>query len=307
MDKNTVLTVDVPGLLGNDSDPDGDTITPVIVGAPTHGVLNLNSDGSLTCSPDIGFIGTEVFTYRAQDNVGALSNLATVRITVTGSNNQVVVNLITDPWDSTKTALRIIGTDAADNIQLLRIGNTGAKFRVTVNGVAYGDFEPTGHVMVYGLGGNDLFDMTSSITTPMIIIGGDGDDVMTAGDGAAILLGGAGKDTLNASKGRSILIGGDGEDKIVGGQDDDIVIGDITQDQINLSRLVSILETWNRLDKTYTQRIALLGGPTGISGLTLQGDNASDSVNGNNGSDWFFIGSSDRITGKSGSEVTTEV
>src|SRR4030095_1115810 len=134
--KNESLTLSMAELLANDIDPDGDTIVSTVFGEPAHGVLTFNKDGSLVYTPDIGFVGTDVFTYQIEDNLGALSNTATVRITVTGSNDQVLVSLITDPWDSAKTALRVIGTDQNDTIQFTQQGNGLVGFRVTVNNVS---------------------------------------------------------------------------------------------------------------------------------------------------------------------------
>ena len=72
-------------VLANDSDPDG-TIDPtslVIVGAPQHGQLAVDpTTGFLQFTPAFNFIGTDTFTYRVRDNQGALSNVATVTITV---------------------------------------------------------------------------------------------------------------------------------------------------------------------------------------------------------------------------------
>jgi VCBS repeat-containing protein len=73
------LSVAAPGVLGNDSDPDGDSLTAVLASGPSHGSLTLNGDGSFTYTPDTTFTGTEVFTYRASDGVG--DSLATVTIT----------------------------------------------------------------------------------------------------------------------------------------------------------------------------------------------------------------------------------
>ena len=46
--KNTTLNVAAPGVLHNDSDPDGDPITAVKVTNPSHGVVTLASDGSFS-------------------------------------------------------------------------------------------------------------------------------------------------------------------------------------------------------------------------------------------------------------------
>ena len=46
--EDTVLTVAAPGVLGNDSDPEGNPITAQLVTGPTRGTLTLNANGSFT-------------------------------------------------------------------------------------------------------------------------------------------------------------------------------------------------------------------------------------------------------------------
>jgi len=87
-DEETELVVAAPGVLENDFDVDGDDLVAVLVSAPVHGVLNLNSDGSFTYLPDPDFTGQDLFTYLADD--GELSGLATVRINVGGVNDAPV-------------------------------------------------------------------------------------------------------------------------------------------------------------------------------------------------------------------------
>ena len=67
-------------MLANDTDPDGNPLTAVVVTGPAHGTLTLNSDGSFTYTPTSSFVGSDTFTYSAID--GTLnSTLATVTIT----------------------------------------------------------------------------------------------------------------------------------------------------------------------------------------------------------------------------------
>src|SRR5262249_49927830 len=73
-----------PGVLGNDSDPDGDALTAVLANGPANGTLTLNADGSFTYTPNAGFAGSDSFTYRANDGA-ASSSPATVNITVTSA------------------------------------------------------------------------------------------------------------------------------------------------------------------------------------------------------------------------------
>lgn len=81
--EDTTLTVAAAGVLGNDSDADGDTITALLDTAPAHGTLTtLNTDGSFVYEPGPDFNGTDSFKYVVDDDV-ALSEAATVTINVT--------------------------------------------------------------------------------------------------------------------------------------------------------------------------------------------------------------------------------
>jgi len=90
VNEDTTLTVpELGGLLTNDTDEDGDTLTAGIVTLPQHGTLTLNSDGSFTYTPNANFNGSDSFEYRATDGT-ANSNTATVQITVTPVNDAPV-------------------------------------------------------------------------------------------------------------------------------------------------------------------------------------------------------------------------
>src|SRR5262249_25072332 len=66
--KGNTLTVDaLTGVLANDSDANEDDLTAVNASDPAHGTLTLNLDGSFTYTPDVGFSGTDTFTYQAND------------------------------------------------------------------------------------------------------------------------------------------------------------------------------------------------------------------------------------------------
>jgi len=67
VNEDTTLTVNAPGVLGNDSDVDGNSLSAVPVSGPSHGTLTLNGDGSFSYSPAANFNGTDSFTYKAND------------------------------------------------------------------------------------------------------------------------------------------------------------------------------------------------------------------------------------------------
>jgi N-acetylneuraminic acid mutarotase len=64
---DTTLNEPTPGVLRNDSDADGDSLTATPVGSPQHGTVDLDPDGSFVYTPVAGFSGTDQFSYRAED------------------------------------------------------------------------------------------------------------------------------------------------------------------------------------------------------------------------------------------------
>jgi len=76
------LDVAAPGVLGNDSDPDGDALAAELVTEPSHAAdFALHGDGSFTYTPRAGFSGSDSFTYRPDDG-SALGNPAFVTLAV---------------------------------------------------------------------------------------------------------------------------------------------------------------------------------------------------------------------------------
>ena len=89
VDEDTVRLVSAPGVLGNDTDADGDALTAVLVNGPSHGSLKLNVDGSFTYEPAGNYHGPDSFAYRATDGI-AESSVATVAIAVSSVNDAPV-------------------------------------------------------------------------------------------------------------------------------------------------------------------------------------------------------------------------
>ncbi|HCE67825.1 MAG TPA: hypothetical protein DER40_09995 [Geobacter sp.] len=113
-------------LIGNDSDPDGAVIPAslVIASAPGNGTVTNNLNGTVTYFPASGFVGADSFTYNVQDNQGAISNNATVSITVNPPTDETLTITRAQYTLSTRT-WRIDGnTTARVNGQKIRIFNS---------------------------------------------------------------------------------------------------------------------------------------------------------------------------------------
>ncbi|WP_346320070.1 Ig-like domain-containing protein, partial [Chitinophaga sp. YIM B06452] len=85
------LTVALPGILFNDTDIDGNTLTATVITPPANGTLTLNTNGSFTYTPNSNFNGVEQITYRVCDNgAPSLCDTATLSITVSPVNDRPV-------------------------------------------------------------------------------------------------------------------------------------------------------------------------------------------------------------------------
>ncbi|MCB1771106.1 MAG: cadherin-like domain-containing protein [Candidatus Competibacteraceae bacterium] len=117
--QDTDLVVPAPGVLTNDSDPDGNLLQMALVTGPAHGALTPALDGSFRYRPAPGFSGADAFTYQASD--GALtSTLVTVTLTVVPTVTPPVnppvtlatarlINLSSRGWAGSGDALLIDG------------------------------------------------------------------------------------------------------------------------------------------------------------------------------------------------------
>ena len=150
-------------------------------------------------------------------------------------------------------------------------------------------------------GGNDTGTVDRSVTIPAIVDGGAGNDTLRGGAAPAVLLGGDGKDDLAAGLGRSILIGGNGSDKLKGSNADDILIGGSAAHDANEAALLAILGEWTsrRSFSTRMKNLAVGVGSNHQYRLkaidTVFDDQASDSLVGGAGSDWFLAFSGDKV------------
>ncbi len=181
------LSVPAPGVLGNDTDPDGDPLTAQLVSTTTQGTLTLNPNGSFTYVAPDGAAGTDSFTYVANDGTSD-SNIVTVTITIQAGC----------------AGRRPTQTGGPGNDELSGSG---------------------GNDVILGLGGNDTIEPGSG--TDVVCAGsgndnvraGSGNDIVRGGSGNDTLDGGSGNDMLFGEAGIDRLFGGGDNDALDGGAD----------------------------------------------------------------------------------------
>jgi hypothetical protein len=148
-------------VLQNDTDADGDVLTAVLVGGPSRGAVDLNSDGSFSYSPNAGITGTDSFTYKASDGK-AESNTTTVTITVSAAPAADTVIVTSATWTLKNRNLVVQATSTAQPDATLTVQDYGV---MSWNGAFYTftkkmSSAPTGVTVTSNRGGSDTKTVT---------------------------------------------------------------------------------------------------------------------------------------------------
>jgi hypothetical protein len=238
----------------------------------------------------------------------------------------VTAALEADPFIAGATALYVGGTAGSDTITFSPADASG-RVKATIKNAAtknvtvtLGVFAPTGHIVAYGIAGNDVIQCVSttisrksySITNPVMFFAGAGNCKLIGGSGNDILVGGAGNNTIIGGGGNDLIIGGGGADKLYSGLPNkpttnpaggSIVIGGSTVYDHNESALAAILAQWT-IPLPYAARINnLLTGNNpnhvALNSSTVLSKTAVDQIFSDGGLDWFWnISGKDKITGR---------
>ncbi|MDA0301799.1 MAG: cadherin-like domain-containing protein [Chloroflexi bacterium] len=182
----TVLAV-----LGNDTDPDGDTLTVQSASVPANGVASL-SGGTLTYTPNASYTGNDSFTYTEGDGQGNYDT-ATVNLVVAASVGVPVANddTATVPMN-TATPVNVLANDTDPDGHTLTITavSTPAHGTATIVGGTSVTYTPTS-----GYTGSDTFSYTVSdgfgstdIATVTVTVSGTGNAPVVQNDAANVLM-----------------------------------------------------------------------------------------------------------------------
>jgi PKD repeat protein len=209
--------------------------------------------------------------------------------------------------------VKMRGTAAAETF---RVSQQGNRFLFEVVGAGSMSFDRRQIVSIdVQMGaGDDSLATVGQVRFPMLIKGGEGNDLIVAGEGNDTIFGGLGNDTifgeggddiisggndndtLVGGRGSDFIIGGFGADSIDGNQGDDLVIGDATIYDNDATSLGLIQSVWTgsgsratRIDRITNGTGAVLSG-TGVRlrrNLELLDDGSFDVVLGGSGNDWM--------------------
>ncbi len=312
LDEDTAFTTpEANGVLGNDSDADGDPLTAELASEPEHGAVDLQANGTFTYTPDADYAGPDSFTYTATD--GTLdSDPATVSLTVAPVDDAPTI--VTPSGGSCVTAdSAAVLVSVADIDTALE--NLSVQTSTSVPGVLAG-------IDVVDLGGGlyeitltagnigvtevtvSVDDGTTTASIPVRVSVGSADhEIFTASPGRDVQLGLGGNDVLKGGKGADVLCGGPGNDDLLSGTGVDGLFGQGGADVLKAGDIPSALYGGGGPD-------LLLGGEGadlmsgGGGGDELDGAGGDDEMRGNAGSD-LLLGrqGDDTMTGGTGADT----
>ncbi|HEX4984748.1 MAG TPA: Ig-like domain-containing protein [Burkholderiales bacterium] len=160
LDEDATLTVGGPGLLGNDTDPEHDALSAVLVDGAAHGTVTVLANGGFTYAPAADFNGTDSFTYKASDGSLA-SGLATVHLTINAVNDAPVARddaAATD--EDTVVTGNVLANDSdveADALVVTSVGTFASALGASVTLAADGSYsyDPTAAASLQALGAGE--------------------------------------------------------------------------------------------------------------------------------------------------------
>jgi Ca2+-binding RTX toxin-like protein len=155
--------------------------------------------------------------------------------------------------------VNVNGSASADNMQILPSPVTGYA-RVVASGFTVPvDVIGALTLSVNGLGGADTItgaNGLAALNIPVVLDGGDGDDMITGGDEADVIIGGPGNDVIIGGRGNDFVLMGDGNDTFIWnpGDGSDTVEGGIGYDtlQFNCSNVGEHLDLSANFDFSAT-------------------------------------------------------
>jgi Ca2+-binding RTX toxin-like protein len=198
-----------------------------------------------------------------------------------------------------------VGSNTGGDI--VQVGKSGSQITVSNGTTQSFSAAAVSQIQIRTRGGNDVVIIGLNVTTPAVIDGGAGNDLLTAGGGDSVLLGGTGNDILIGGPGNNVLVGGDGTDILIGaggrdlmiggkgsdlltgGTGEDILIGGYTTYDANVASLDAIMAVWSS-GASFSARVATLTGSGGLlkAGVTVLDDDARDLMDGGAGRDLYF-------------------
>lgn len=170
---NYALTEDSPlsvtsgAVLANDTDPEADALSAMLVTGPAHGTIALSGNGTFTYTPEANFNGTDTFRYKANDG-GSDSNVASVTLTV-GAVNDAPVNILPAAQQTPKNTSRVFSSANSNPVSVSDADAGGSTVQVKLTAASGTVTLPVLTGLTFSAG-DGTSDATMTFTGPIATI-----------------------------------------------------------------------------------------------------------------------------------------
>jgi len=257
----TRVSIDV---LANDADHDGGLLILQSVGNPTNGTARIGPNNTIIYTPDPGYTGSEVFSYRISDGNGGFDNgkihvdvsvpqdsknsdpQASDDLITTAFGRSVKVNVLSNDYDADNNTLTTSIVQGAEN-GTVSLSQDGFLRYTPLNG--FSGTDQITYLVDDGSGGQDTAMVYVTVQSRKLLDQMPGDQLVEltslsdnvrffnretdnvsglGGDDHIRTTGGA--DVIDAGAGNDILRAGNGDDLLLGGTGNDKLFGGNGQD-----------------------------------------------------------------------------
>ena len=164
-------SVNVP-VLGNDTDPDGDTLTVTGTTDGNNGTVTINANGKPVYTPNTNFHGIDSFTYDISDGNGGVDT-ATVTVTVNSINdapNAVNNNVSTNQNTSVEVFALANDTDVDGDTLTVTGATNGSNGTVSINGSGNPVYSPNSNFSGIDSFTYDISDGNGGVDTATVTV-----------------------------------------------------------------------------------------------------------------------------------------
>jgi len=147
---------------------------------------------------------------------------------------------------------RLVINGLSDQSNSIQVTTNNGKIHATVNGERTSvGLAGVKAIRIVGGDKDDFVQVSSKITIPVRITGGEGNDRLIGGSGRDIIEGGAGNDTIYGGAGKDVLNGNSGIDRIYGGTGGDILRGAKSADVLRGESGNDAFQKVQRVDRVF--------------------------------------------------------
>ncbi|WP_417520096.1 Ig-like domain-containing protein, partial [Minwuia sp.] len=245
----------------------------------------------------LGEVRDVFVTYTATDPDGAVSDIGTITIQISGNNDPVTANDDTATLEEDAfVVIDVLANDSdadGDNLTVISASALNGSVVIGANGAltytpdaGFTGADTISYAVTDGNGGTDAAEVAVTVTpgTDDSVVGGASPDLLINGAGNDTIEAGGGDDTVFAGTGNDFIDGGPGADVIDAGPGDDTIRNSV-EDTIDGGEGFDVVITTDASDSDRFRNVEQFEFATDDSDDVILGSELADAIDGGKGND----------------------